>query len=320
MIKLLMRLKARFDGKPKGQQSDRLPPAQPVDQQESMSRVQENLAWLPVYKEPEPLRLQPPACPPLRQQDEPLRARYHAYVAQTEQADPASQDESCRETGRQLARELQSAAIDIVTSKAESSPNVYWLTQSAAIASLFADGAQSDAFQRYQEYVQYYKDQRLTAGQVWAFDIYVAEHTPRQVRTFLPHPSSETRLPDEPSPAADDIDQLLSYLPLLYPDGVAIKTYIIKENTYWPDYFPAVEAFYRAVAKDCWCDIDYLNHGAADMLNDDIYIAQANLADMQTLLTYCIRGERFCDGHHGAMIEKGYVLKILRRLAVLRED
>ncbi|WP_445379740.1 DUF6508 domain-containing protein, partial [Pseudomonas syringae] len=63
-----------------------------------------------------------------------------------------------------------------------------------------------------------------------------------------------------------------------------------------------------------------LNHGAADMLNDDIYIAQANLADMQTLLTYCIRGERFCDGHHGAMIEKGYVLKILRRLAVLRED
>lgn len=74
MIKLLTRLKARFDRKPKGQQSDRLPPAQPADQQESMSRVQENLAWLPVYKEPEPLRLQPPACPPLRQQDEPLRA------------------------------------------------------------------------------------------------------------------------------------------------------------------------------------------------------------------------------------------------------
>lgn len=201
MIKLLMRLKARFDRKSKGQQPDRLPPAQPADQQESMSRVQENLAWLPVYKEPEPLRF-----------------------------------------------------------------------------------------------------------------------TPRQVRTFLPHPSSETRLPDEPSPGPDDIDQLLSYLPLLYPDGVAIKTYIVKENTYWPDYFPVVEAFYHAVAKDCWCDIDYLNHGAADMLNDDSYMAEANLADIQTLLTYCIRGERFCDGHNGAMIEKGYVLKILRRLAVLRED
>ncbi len=65
MIKLLMRLKARFDRKPKGQQSDRLPPAQPADQQESMSRVQENLTWLPVYREPEPLRLQPPACPPI---------------------------------------------------------------------------------------------------------------------------------------------------------------------------------------------------------------------------------------------------------------
>ncbi|KAA8695894.1 Uncharacterized protein ALO80_03384 [Pseudomonas caricapapayae] len=320
MIKLLMRLKTRLDRKPKAHLPDRLSPAQPVDQQESMSRVQANLAWLPVCQELQPLRLQPPACPPVGQQNEPLRARYHAYVAHMEQADPDAQDQSCRETGRQLAGELQSAAIDTVTSKAENSPQVYWLTQSAAIASLFAEGAQSEAFQRYRDDVWHYKEQPLTAGQVWAFDRYVAEHTPRQVRTFLPHPSDATRLPDEPAPGPEDIDQLLSYLPLLYPDGVAIKTYTVRANTYWPDYFPVVEAFYRAVANECWCDIDYLNHGAADMLEDDTYIAQANLADMQTLLTYCIRGERFCDGHHGSMIEKDYVLKILRRLAVLRED
>ncbi|KPX46109.1 Uncharacterized protein ALO68_00059 [Pseudomonas syringae pv. helianthi] len=49
MIKLLMRLKARFDRKPKAHLPDRLSPAQPVDQHESMSRVQENQAWLPVY-------------------------------------------------------------------------------------------------------------------------------------------------------------------------------------------------------------------------------------------------------------------------------
>ncbi|GAO94823.1 hypothetical protein PSA5_18920 [Pseudomonas syringae pv. actinidiae] len=110
----------------------------------------------------------------------------------------------------------------------------------------------------------------------------------------------------------------MSYLPRLYPDGVAIKTYVLKENTYWPEYFKVVGDFYRASGKGCWTDFDYINHGAGDMLENDAYIAQANLADIQTMLTYCNRGERFCDGHHGGMIEKGYMLKILRRLNVLR--
>jgi hypothetical protein len=32
------------------------------------------------------------------------------------------------------------------------------------------------------------------------------------------------------------------------------------------------------------------------------------------MLTYCVRGERFCDGHLGGMIEKGHVQRILQRL------
>jgi hypothetical protein len=35
------------------------------------------------------------------------------------------------------------------------------------------------------------------------------------------------------------------------------------------------------------------------------------------MLTYCVRGERFCDGHWAAMLESGRVVAILRRLRVL---
>ncbi|MEQ4315216.1 DUF6508 domain-containing protein [Pseudomonas syringae] len=320
MIMLLRYLKARFGHKPPAPPplSASAPATEPVNQGQLMSRVQQNLAWLPVYLEPEPLNLAPPACPPLGRENEPLLARYHAYIAQVEHADRSMQDDTSRETGRKLAQELLDTAITLASMKADSSPSMYWLIQSAAIASLFADGVQSQAFQYYREQLQQYKNARKTAGQVMAFDIYVERHTPKHVRTFLPHPSSETRSPDEPVPTPEDIDELLSYLPRLYPCGIAIKTYVVKENTYWPEYFQVVNDFYRAAGKDCWTDVDYISHGAGDMLENDAYITQANLADIQTMLTYCTRGERFCDGHHGGMIEKGYILKILHRLTILR--
>jgi hypothetical protein len=32
------------------------------------------------------------------------------------------------------------------------------------------------------------------------------------------------------------------------------------------------------------------------------------------MLTFCVRGERFSDGHWEEMIEKGYIRRILERL------
>jgi hypothetical protein len=32
------------------------------------------------------------------------------------------------------------------------------------------------------------------------------------------------------------------------------------------------------------------------------------------MLTFCVRGERFSDGHCGEMIEKGYIRRLLERL------
>jgi hypothetical protein len=37
------------------------------------------------------------------------------------------------------------------------------------------------------------------------------------------------------------------------------------------------------------------------------------------MLTYCVRGERFCDGHWENLLRSGRVVALLRRLAELRE-
>ena len=37
------------------------------------------------------------------------------------------------------------------------------------------------------------------------------------------------------------------------------------------------------------------------------------------MLTYFVRGERFCDGHWGRLIEGGHVRRILERLAELEQ-
>ena len=37
------------------------------------------------------------------------------------------------------------------------------------------------------------------------------------------------------------------------------------------------------------------------------------------MLTFCVRGERFCDGHWAAMIEGGQVRRLLERLKEIRD-
>jgi hypothetical protein len=53
------------------------------------------------------------------------------------------------------------------------------------------------------------------------------------------------------------------------------------------------------------------------MLNDDKVIASADLSRIKIMLTFIVRGERFCDGHWGEMIRNGYVRILLERLKEL---
>jgi len=125
-----------------------------------------------------------------------------------------------------------------------------------------------------------------------------------------------------------EIDLLTSYLPILYADdfnpikewfgGVKNEEGVIQLP--YPDYEEAVIDFFRLVSKDCWLDYQYIPHKARQGLENEKFVSSASLDEIKTLLTYCVRGERFCDGHWGAMIEQSYVRQILDRLIVIRKQ
>ncbi len=130
----------------------------------------------------------------------------------------------------------------------------------------------------------------------------------------------ETRLP-----TYQEMQALVAYLPILYADG--FKPVIRwqggdqdKDGIYrlpWPEYNPVVEEFYRLVASGSWLDYGYRPEEAAKMLHDEELIKSASLAQIKTMLTFCVRGERFSDGHWAEMIENGSIRKILERINVL---
>jgi hypothetical protein len=122
------------------------------------------------------------------------------------------------------------------------------------------------------------------------------------------------------------IDELLAFLPVFeapgfepfqgtgggeeLPDGSMTFAY--------PLYAEEVSAFYRAAGQACWCDTGYQPRAAHALLQDDARLGACGLDDIRSLLTYCVRGERFCDGHLGHLIRTGRVAALLRRLAELR--
>jgi hypothetical protein len=124
-------------------------------------------------------------------------------------------------------------------------------------------------------------------------------------------------------PNQREINILVSYLPKLYEEGFnpIKKWHGGNENKDGsisfpcPEYDEVVVDFFKAASAKCWLDYDYSPEEAAKMLNDDQAIKTADLSQIKTMLTYCVRGERFCDGHWGSLIEEGHIRKLLERLA-----
>jgi len=125
----------------------------------------------------------------------------------------------------------------------------------------------------------------------------------------------------------EQIDELLRFLPIFedparsfverwdggkHPDGTITMPF--------PVYRPEVLEFFHLAAQPQWTDRKYHQPEAAKMVRDAAFIARADLDQIRTMLTFCARGERFCDGHWAEMIESGTIAKLLRRLKDLRSD
>ena len=127
----------------------------------------------------------------------------------------------------------------------------------------------------------------------------------------------ESRLPTK-----QEIEALTAFLPRLYAEGFApVERWEGLERNAdgaislpYPKYDPLVEEFFRMAASECWMDYGYSPEQASTMLQDAALIKRASLSEIKTMLTFCVRGERFSDGHWEAMIEGGYIRRLLERL------
>ena len=125
----------------------------------------------------------------------------------------------------------------------------------------------------------------------------------------------------------EKIDALLRFLPLFdVPERKYVKAWAGGEVTPdgaitfpFPEYCDDVLEFFSLAGQTCWSDFKYDPREAYGLLSDDQFISTCSLDDIKTMLTYCVRGERFSDGLWASVLESGRVVAILKRLAVLRE-
>lgn len=128
-----------------------------------------------------------------------------------------------------------------------------------------------------------------------------------------------------PLPTREEILQLVAYLPKLYADGFepVLRWDGGKQSPDgpyylpWPVYDPLVEEFFRF--QPCWIDYQYDPEVAWQMLRDDALVRSASLEQIKSMLTFCVRGERFSDGHWGTMITNGSIRRLLERLRELAQ-
>jgi len=128
-------------------------------------------------------------------------------------------------------------------------------------------------------------------------------------------------------PSLQEIEALTAFLPRLYAKGFlpVISWEGGKQNdgTYqlpYPHYHNLVQEFFRVVAGESWVDYEYNPEQAYQMIKDEALIRTASLSQIKTMLTFCLRGERFSDGHWAQMIEKGHIRRLLERLNEIKSE
>jgi hypothetical protein len=123
-------------------------------------------------------------------------------------------------------------------------------------------------------------------------------------------------------PTLQEMEELTAFLPVLYADGFSpiiswsggAKGKDGSITMPYPSYHKVVEEFFRVAARECWLDFEYDPEQAGKMLREEGFIKTASLSEIKTMLTFCVRGERFSDGHWGAIIEEGHIRRLLERI------
>lgn len=108
---------------------------------------------------------------------------------------------------------------------------------------------------------------------------------------------------------APDFEPVLEWRGGKQPDGVIQLPY--------PIYHSSLDEFIRVASKDCWRDTNYLEN--FEPLQPQLpNLSHVGMSELQTILTYIVRGERFSNGHWAETIKSGLVCALFQRLEQLR--
>jgi hypothetical protein len=90
----------------------------------------------------------------------------------------------------------------------------------------------------------------------------------------------------------------------------------------WVDYAPEVHEFEQVLYRDSWIvgfDWPEWQDESRGLIDGD-GLDSANLDDLRRLLTVVFRKERFCDGTIAVAFRDGTLLRILHRVAQLKDS
>ena len=123
-------------------------------------------------------------------------------------------------------------------------------------------------------------------------------------------------------PKAEDIQELVAFLPKLHAEDFTPTKRWHTHNgdgtptLPWVEYDETLESFVNAiVTPGCWMDQEYIPEEAARLIENESTVKSATLPQIQIMLTYFVRGERFCEGFQSQMIKDGHIRRLLERLS-----
>lgn len=143
---------------------------------------------------------------------------------------------------------------------------------------------------------------------------------------MIPPDAGLDEKPDAARITVADMDALLSFLPRFEEPGRAfVKEWTGGKKTSsgaismpYPVYHDDVRAFFTLAGRPPWPDYGYRPAEAQARLEDDAFIAECTLTEFRSMLTLCVRGERFSDGYWEYVLKQGRITVLLRRLAEIR--
>lgn len=115
------------------------------------------------------------------------------------------------------------------------------------------------------------------------------------------------------SPGQLPDDRAIAHLLALGHAALGVAEPVRWRNS-WPSYVPEVDAFFREAAQAPWSRPDYDPVQCGRLIDDPATMAGADLDQLCQLLTWMVRGERFCDGHWASLIGNGHLQRWLQRL------